>query len=166
MSIAVTSRLASVGLVIAGLAACAPTISQRGYFPDPTRTQAISVGVDTKQTISDRLGTPTLQSAFDPNVWYYVSQTQLQVVWYQPWVTKEDVIEVKFDDQDRVKDVRRLTEADMHKVEPVKQVTPTRGRELTFWEQMFGNIGHNLPGVENENNGPGQTPGGGPGGGY
>jgi outer membrane protein assembly factor BamE (lipoprotein component of BamABCDE complex) len=150
-------NIAAVSLLAAGLTACAPTISQRGYFPDPTRTQAIAVGVDTKQTISDRLGTPTLQSAFDPDVWYYVSQTQLQVVWYQPWVTKEDVIEVRFDDQDRVASVTRLNEADMHKVEPVKRITPTRGRELTFWEQMFGNIGHQLPGVQNQENIPGQT---------
>jgi outer membrane protein assembly factor BamE (lipoprotein component of BamABCDE complex) len=155
-------NLAAAFLATAAIAACAPTISQRGYFPDPTRTQAISVGVDTKQTISDRLGTPTIKSDFLPDTWYYVSSTQEQVVWYEPWTIKQNIIEVTFDDEDRVKDVKRYTEADMHKVEPVSRVTPTRGRELTFWEQMFGNIGRAPLGPANtNNNGPGQTPGGG-----
>jgi outer membrane protein assembly factor BamE (lipoprotein component of BamABCDE complex) len=148
--------------LVAGLSACAPTISQRGYFADPTRTQAISVGVDTKQTISDRLGTPTLRSSFNTDTWFYVSATQEQVIWYEPWTTKEDIIEVTFDDDDRVKDVKRYNEADMHRVDPVRAVTPTRGRELSFWEQMFGNIGRQpLGGAGQGNQGPGQGPGGG-----
>lgn len=148
----------ALGLLTAVAAsACAPTVSQRGYFADPTRTEAISVGVDTKQTISDRLGTPTLRSSFDPDTWYYISQTQEQVVWYEPWTTKQDIIEVKFDEQDRVRNVARLDETAMHKVHPTKQTTPTRGRVLSFWEQMFGNVGRMPMGGGDQ--GPGQGPG-------
>ena len=162
MSLAQKPGLAMALTLAAGLSACAPTISQRGYFADPTRTQAISVGVDTKQTISDRLGTPTVKSSFNTDTWYYISATQEQVIWYEPWTTKENIIEVTFDDDDHVKDVKRYSEADMHRVDPVKATTPTRGRELSFWEQMFGNIGRSaLPAGAGGNNGPGQGPGGG-----
>lgn len=162
MSLARNPGFALALTLAAALCACAPTISQRGYYPDPTRAQAISVGVDTKQTISDRLGTPTLKSSFNTDTWYYVSATQEQVIWYEPWTTKENIIEVSFDDDGHVANVKRYSEADMHKVDPVPEVTPTRGRELSFWEQMFGNIGRTLPGMnQQQNQGPGQGPGGG-----
>ena len=161
MSLARNAGLALALTIAAGLSACAPTISQRGYFPDPTREQAISVGVDTKQTISDRLGTPTLKSAFDPDTWYYVQSTQEQVIWYEPWTIEEKIIQVNFDDDGRVASVKRYSQADMHKVDPVPEVTPTRGRELSFWEQMFGNIGRTLPGTGTQGPTPGQGPGGG-----
>ena len=137
-----------------GAAGCAPTQSARGYFADPTLTGAISPGVDTKETIEDRLGTPTLRSAFDPNIWFYVSQTQQQVVWYEPVTTKQAIIKVTFDDQDRVAAVQRVDQTAMHKVHPVSKSTPTRGRELSFWEQMFGNVGR-LPGAIGGDQGPG-----------
>ena len=163
MQLAAKSAIAIAILLGLGASGCAPTESSRGYFADPARAEAISVGVDTRQTIADRLGTPTLRSAFDPNIWFYVSQTQQQVVWYEPVTTKQDIIKVTFDDRGRVTAVEHVDQAAMHHVHPVAEVTPTRGRELSFWEQMFGNIGR-MPVSPAGEQGPGQNPGG--GGGY
>jgi outer membrane protein assembly factor BamE (lipoprotein component of BamABCDE complex) len=131
----------AAALALTALSACAPTLSERGYFPDPTKTQAIGIGVDTKETIADRLGTPTFESPFNPDVWYYVSQTQEKVSWHEPHVTGEKVIVVKFDDNDRVKSVGHLNQSAMHDVVLVKRTTPTLGHKLSIWEQLFGSIG-------------------------
>lgn len=155
MTVPAFLRAALVAAVsLAALSACAPTMSERGYFPDPTKTKAIDVGVDTKETISDRLGTPTAESPFNPDVWYYISQTQEKISWHEPRVTSESIIVVKFDQNNRVKSVSHIDKSAMHDVVLVKKTTPTLGHKLSFWEQLFGSVGR-LPASQQQQ----QTPG-------
>ncbi len=144
--------------------ACAPIISHRGYFADPRKTQSISTGVDTKATIQDRLGTPTAVATFDPDRWYYISSTEHVVSWHQPKTVNQSIIQVEFDASGTVKDVKRYNSVPSRNVALVTRITPTRGRELTFWEQIFGNIGR-LPTDQDQSGDRGGPPRGG-GGGY
>jgi len=157
--------LLAVGAV-AFASACAPIVSHRGYFSDPRKTQAISPGVDTKVTIQDRLGTPTEIATFDPDTWYYISSTEHLVSWRRPKTVNQSIIAVQFDADDKVKDVKRLDKVPSRNIALVSRITPTRGRELTFWEQIFGNVGR-VPGGDadsgNNRTGP-QRPNGGRGG--
>jgi outer membrane protein assembly factor BamE (lipoprotein component of BamABCDE complex) len=132
--------------------ACAPIVSHRGYFADPRKTEAISAGVDTKATIQDRLGTPTQVATFDPNTWYYVSSTEHQVGWKRPKTVDQAILQVRFDDDGKVKDVKRLDKVLPRRFAMVQRATPTRGREVTFWEQILGNVGR-MPTKEGEETG-------------
>lgn len=158
-------KLSILAVSAAALAsACAPIVSHRGYFADPRKTQAISAGVDTKATIQDRLGTPTEVATFDPDTWYYISSTEHVVSWHRAKTVNQSIIEVKFDGDGKVKDVKRFDKLPPRKVAFVSRITPTRGRELTFWEQIFGNVGRMPQGNADQGNnrtGP-QRPGGGP----
>ena len=40
----------------------------------------VKVGMDTKSTVLDQLGSPSAQSTFDPNTWYYVTQISAQIM--------------------------------------------------------------------------------------
>lgn len=155
-------------LLAAGLTlstACAPIISHRGYFADPRKSQAISVGVDTKETIQDRLGTPTQIATFDPDTWYYISSTEHVVSWQRPKTVNQSIIAVAFDADGKVKDVKRMDKVPSRKVALVSRITPARGRELSFWEQIFGNVGRMPQGdIDRGNNRTGPPrPGGGTG---
>ncbi|HPE31258.1 MAG TPA: hypothetical protein PLV61_08695, partial [Parvularculaceae bacterium] len=52
-----------------------------------------------------------------------------------------EIIAFQFDDEGVVKNVGFYDLSDGMDVSMVSRVTPTRGKELTFWEQLLGNVG-------------------------
>jgi len=112
----------------------------------------LKVGEDTKSTVLERLGSPSARSTFDPNLWFYVSQTVNQVAFYRPRVTQREVVAVSFDGDEKVTHIDRLTLKDGKLIAFNGRKTPTRGRELTILEQLLGNVGRTvLPNRDDEN---------------
>lgn len=124
-------------LAIAGLLACAPVISQRGYLPDPASENAIKVGTDTKTSIQSRLGYASITASFNNDSWYYVSATEKQVAFFSPTVLRRQILAVYFDKDNRVTGVRHYGLSDGHVITFEKRETPARGRELTFLQQLL-----------------------------
>src|ERR1700694_2894186 len=57
----------------AALSACAPVENQRGYVPDQEAVASVQVGMDTKDTVTKKLGDPSTAATFGNDVWYYIS---------------------------------------------------------------------------------------------
>ncbi|PKR50703.1 outer membrane protein assembly factor BamE [Thalassospira marina] len=129
------------GLTAAYLAACSPQISNRGNLPEPDDLAQIKVGQSTKGDVTDLLGTPSSVATFDPNVWLYISRQVETMAFFEPEVTKQEVIVVSFDAANRVDLMKQYHLEDGKPVEPSDRVTPTAGRELTILQQLFGNLG-------------------------
>lgn len=125
----------------AGLSACSPTTNVRGHVIEPRLVQAIQPGVDDQASVKAMLGTPSVTATFTDKRWYYVSRTTEQLAFFKPEVLEQQIVMVAFDDSGVVEDVRNIDLAEAEKIDPVNDETPTRGRELGFWEQIFGNIG-------------------------
>ena len=138
----------SLSLTVALLAgtACAPVVSQRGYIPDQEKVASIQVGVDDKSTVEERLGTPTNVATFDGDVWYYISSTEEQFAFFEPETTERHILAVTFDGTGKVTNLEKYGLEDGQVVAIVDRETPTRGRELSFLQQMFGNLGRGLGG--------------------
>lgn len=137
-----------LAVALAFAAACAPTLDQRGYVPSPGDVASIELGIDTRDSILERLGTPSATATFSADSWYYISRTTETVAFLSPKVLDQQVVAVDFDADGTVVDVRRYTLDDANRVVPVDRVTPTRGRELGIIEQLIGNVGRfrNQPG--------------------
>jgi outer membrane protein assembly factor BamE (lipoprotein component of BamABCDE complex) len=127
-------------------AACAPVVSQRGYIPDQEKLDSIQVGVDDKATVEDRLGTPTNIATFDGDAWYYISSTEEQFAFFDPETTERRILAISFDAEGKVSNIEKYSLEDGQVVAMVDRETPTRGRELSFLQQMFGNIGRGIGG--------------------
>lgn len=151
---------AVTGLALA-LPACAPLRATSGYQAIEHQPKDMKVGEDTKSTVLDQLGSPSAQSTFDPNVWYYISQRSAEVGYHKPHVTNRAVTAITFD-----KDSEKVTKIDTYSLKDSKVVaynsreTPTRGRELSAIEQLLGNVGRGAL-LPQQDVGPGQRPGGG-----
>ena len=91
--IAVSVALASASL---GLGACAPTIATNGFQAVDLKPKDVKVG-DTRSSVLLRLGSPSTQGTFDPNVWYYISQQTERYAYYLPHVQKREVVAITFD---------------------------------------------------------------------
>jgi len=126
---------------IALIASCAAMVEQRGNLPVPEKLAAIQPGVTKKDEVIKILGSPSSVSIFNDKSWYYISRRTGQTAFFEPDVLDQHVFIVDFDDQGVVKTVDHKGVQDARAIDPVPRATPAPGRELTFLEQLIGNVG-------------------------
>jgi outer membrane protein assembly factor BamE (lipoprotein component of BamABCDE complex) len=126
---------------IAMLAGCAATVEQRGNLPTPEKLAEVKPGVTSKDEVIKVLGSPSSVSIFNDKSWYYISRRTGQTAFFEPDVLDQQVYIVSFDDQGVVKTVDHKGVQDARAIDPVPRATPAPGRELTFLEQLIGNVG-------------------------
>ena len=120
---------------------CSPSVEQRGNLPAPDKIAEIHPGATTKDEVAKILGTPSSVGVFNDKSWYYISRKTEQVAFFTPTVTDQQVYIVNFDDQGVVKAVDHKSLEDGQEINPVARTTPAPGRELSFLEQLLGNLG-------------------------
>lgn len=128
-------------LAAALASACSPIRTSNGYVPDNELVDKVRPGVHDKDSVAQLLGSPTSVAQFDNDVWLYVKRDAERLAFFEEKVTSQVVVEVKFDAAGIVSDVGRYNLEDGRDLELIERITPTRGKELTFIEQLFGNIG-------------------------
>jgi outer membrane protein assembly factor BamE (lipoprotein component of BamABCDE complex) len=133
--------LVSGFLAVAGLSACSPTLAERGHLPNPDKLAAIRPGATTRDEVVKILGTPSSTGVFNDKSWYYISRRTEQLAFFDPDVLDQQVYIVNFDDRGVVKALDHRTLKDGREIEPAPGATPAPGRELTFLEQIIGNVG-------------------------
>jgi outer membrane protein assembly factor BamE (lipoprotein component of BamABCDE complex) len=143
-------------MIVAGLAACAPIHDVRGYVPDEAKVATVKIGGDTRDTVQDKLGTPSSTAAFGDPTWYYISTEQERYAFFKPDVTNRRILAIQFGDDGKVNDMRTYSVEDGQVIALVDRETPSRGKEMTFLQQMFGNLG----GIPGSAGGGSKTPGG------
>ena len=123
------------------LAACATSVNQRGHLPPVYEIAQIHPGKTTKDEVVKILGTPSSVGVFDDKDWYYISSRIKEYTFLSPQVMDQQVFVVSFNDDGIVKSVDHKTLQDGKEVVPIARATPAPGRELTFLEQVLGNLG-------------------------
>jgi outer membrane protein assembly factor BamE (lipoprotein component of BamABCDE complex) len=132
---------AAVAIAAWLLAGCAVSVDQRGNLPDPDKLAEIQPGTTTKEQVVKIIGSPSSASTFNDDTWYYISRKTKQVAFLSPTLLDQQVYIVDFDDKGVVKDVGHRAMEDGENISPAPGATPSPGRELTFIEQLLGNIG-------------------------
>ena len=96
------------------------------------------------------LGTPSTTSTIDAKIWYYIYSKAETTAFYQPSVSQRRIVTVGFNDDSKVTYLEEYGLKDGNIIAFNSNSTPTRGRELTILQQLFGNLGRlgagNLPG--------------------
>jgi len=133
--------MVALAATVGVLSACTPVIIVHGQTPDPDDIELVEVGQSTRRDVEKRLGTPSTSSIFSDKIWYYFTETTEQVAFFEPKVKNRKIIAIVFAPDGRVENIATYTEADGKPVDLVSRVTPTAGNELTFIQQLFGNIG-------------------------
>ena len=148
----------------ASLGACNPILRTHGYIPTEDKPQAVEADTDTKATVLSRLGNPSVQGTFnedlDTDTWYYMSSVRQRYAYLRPIIEDRTITAISFNEDGQVTKVAEYGIEDGTYVNYVDRKTPTRGRELSALEQIFGTIGR-LP--TEQLGGQRDTPGGGGG---
>ncbi len=126
----------------AGLSGCVSVRSSHGYVLERGEAALTAkVGVDTKESVLAKYGEPSLIGTFDPNAWYYLRSEDQARAFFKPKVSDRTVVAFRFDGEGMVSAVDRIDFEEGLDVKLVSRETPTRGKELSFWEQLLGNVG-------------------------
>lgn len=132
---------AALGAMLALTAGCASIKDHRGYYADPTLIASVQPGVDNKLSVEKTLGRPTFTSEFGTPSWYYVATNTAQAPFGRPRTTEQSILKVNFDAAGNVSKVDLTGKEKVIRLNPDGDKTPTLGRERSFFEDLFGNIG-------------------------
>lgn len=135
------AKSAIIACAALGLAACEPTFTNHGFTPQIADLESIAEGSDTRGSVLRKLGRPSSISSFDSNSWFYEASRIERYAFYEPKVVDRTVVTVTFDEAGLVSKVNRYGLEDGRIINLVTRTTPTRGREITVLQQIFGNIG-------------------------
>lgn len=145
-----------------GLTACAPTVNVHGHMPNPDSIPEIKVGATNRDQVRELLGLPTSIATFDDKRWYYISRKTQTGAFDEVELLDQEIVVIDFDDGGFVKsvNVQNGTE-NTQDVTMVSRVTPTKGREFGFFEQILGNFGGGRVATKNKDGGDilSRTPG-------
>ena len=130
--------LVALGLTASG---CSRIKQNQGYLVDETLLTSIQPGVDNRDSVAKTLGRPTFSAQFDAGEWYYVSRLTGQYAFVRPKVLEQSILIVSFDANGTVTKVERRGMEQVASISPESDKTPTLGRESSFIEELFGNIG-------------------------
>lgn len=136
-----TTRLAlalGAALVLTG---CGAQIDRHGHVFVDVDLNQIQTGM-TKDQVTALLGSPDTTSTIGGDAFYYISSTEKSVAFLKPWEIDRQVVAVYFDNGQKVQQVANYGLKDGIVVNYYKGETPARGKDLTFLEQIFGNISH------------------------
>jgi outer membrane protein assembly factor BamE (lipoprotein component of BamABCDE complex) len=138
------SKAIGAGMILAtalAVSGCTTIRENRGYIVEPVLVQSIQPGIDNQQSVEGTLGRPTFASQFGQTTWYYVSSTTARKPFVRPRIREHSVLAVTFDDAGNVVATDQSGLDQVTFLSPDGDKTPTLGRERSFLEDLFGNIG-------------------------
>jgi outer membrane protein assembly factor BamE (lipoprotein component of BamABCDE complex) len=134
-------RVALAGVAALAMAGCAQVRDRQGYLVDDTLVASVQPGVDNRDSVQATLGRPTFVGQFDQRDWYYVSRETRNLGFNHPRAVAQTVLHVRFDEAGNVAAVNRTGLDQVASINPSTKETPTLGRDKSFFEELFGNIG-------------------------
>ena len=148
-------RIGAVLCVALLATGCTEIIGHKGYLADEVILRSVQPGVDNLTSVERTLGQPSFKSQFGEPVWYYVSSTTSQRPFTTPRISEHTVLAVRFDQAGNVVSADRSGLEQVARIDPENDETPTLGRERSFLQDLFGNIGQVGTGAAGGNQGGG-----------
>lgn len=129
-------------LLVASLAlasGCSPRVQNLGNAPTARALDEIKVG-KSQADVQAALGSPSSTGTFDPRIWYYISKRTETLAFFKPTVTEQKVVEIQFDNDGIVQNVKEYSLAEAREVTIVSAETPTVGREPGIIKSIYNTL--------------------------
>ncbi|WP_373050842.1 outer membrane protein assembly factor BamE [Thalassovita aquimarina] len=136
-----TFRTAAAGLVMLAMAGCTALYRNHGYVPTDEDLSAVVVGVDTRDSVAETIGTPGATGVLNDSGYYYVQSRVRHYAYQRPEVVDRQVLAISFDKRGVVSNVERFTLEDGRVVPLTRRVTSSNIANKGFLRQLLGNIG-------------------------
>ncbi|WP_416376509.1 outer membrane protein assembly factor BamE [Thalassovita sp.] len=136
-----TLKTVVAGIVILSVTGCTALYRNHGYVPPEEELSAIAVGVDTRDSVAEAVGTPGAAGVLNDSGYYYVQSRVRHFAYRRPEVTERQVVAISFDKRGVVSNVERFTLEDGKVVPLTRRVTSSNVANKGFLRQLLGNLG-------------------------
>jgi outer membrane protein assembly factor BamE (lipoprotein component of BamABCDE complex) len=137
-----TSRKGCLMLaLIATIAACSPVYRNHGYVPTEDELALVEVGVDTRETVGQKIGRPTTSGLLNDVGWFYVQSRYKHFGPRQPQEIDRQVLAITFNEAGTVENIARYGLEDGQVVEISRRVTQPNVKGLSVIQQILGTFG-------------------------
>ncbi|WP_262386643.1 outer membrane protein assembly factor BamE [Roseobacter fucihabitans] len=140
-------KWATVVFLCLGLAACSGRYRDHGYVPPPEDLEQVVVGIDTRASVEQTLGSASSQSVVDDGSIYFVRSRVRTLAMLAPEVVEREVVAISFDAGGIVSNVETFGLEKGQVVPLARRVTSSGVKDKSFLRQLLGNIGRFTPGV-------------------
>ena len=131
---------ALLALALVTSVGCTPLDRDHGYIPSEEELATIRVGVETRETVAQAVGTPTSSGVLRDSGYYYVSQRVRTYAYQEPEVVDRQVVAISFDSRGVVANVERFGLRDGNVVALSRRVTDSSVEGLSFLQQLMGSV--------------------------
>lgn len=139
-------RLGFSLVLVAGLGACTATYRNHGYVPTEEDLAEVVVGIDTRDSVAETVGTPSSGGVLDESGYYYVRSRVRHVGMRAPEVVERELVAISFTDTGVVQNIERFGLQDGRTVRLTRRVTDSSVANQGFMRQLISNIGNFNPG--------------------
>ncbi|MBU2360500.1 outer membrane protein assembly factor BamE [Loktanella sp. M215] len=143
MTDSITKGLRSL-IMVGGLAltmACTPIVRNYGYVPTPDDLAQITVGQDTRDSVTTLIGPPTTTGMLGTDAYFYVQSRFETVGARAPVEVDRQVLAVSFASDGTVSNVEQFGLQDGRVIALSRRVTTDNVRDSTFLRQLLGSVG-------------------------
>ncbi|MRH20183.1 outer membrane protein assembly factor BamE [Rhodovulum strictum] len=137
-----SARLALVVVLCASIAGCSPIMRKNGYAPSEEDLAGIVVGVDTRDSVAELVGTPSVNGVMRDEAWYYVENTWKTVGPRAPENVDRQVVAISFGPNGTVENVERFGLEQGRVIALNRRVTEANVQGISFLGQLFRNLGN------------------------
>lgn len=130
---------------------CSATYRNHGYVPPEEDLQNLVVGVDTRATVDDVVGPPSLSGVLSDGNYYYVRSRVREFGMYRPEVVERRVLAISFNEDDTIANIEEFGLEHGQVVPLTRRVTDSSVVNNGFLRQILGNIGNINPASAFEN---------------
>jgi outer membrane protein assembly factor BamE (lipoprotein component of BamABCDE complex) len=126
--------------ILGSAVGCQATRDYRGFVAPEGTIEQVQLGM-TRPQVEELLGTPSATSTVAGTTYYYISSVFETTAFFEPEEVDRRVYAVEFDDGQAVQRLAHYGLKDGKVFDFISRTTPTRGKELTVVQQIFGNFG-------------------------
>lgn len=129
-------------ILVSAVAACSTLYRNHGYVPAPDELALVEVGVDTWETVGQKIGRPSTSGLLNDEGWYYVQSRYELRGGREPKEIERQVLAVTFTTAGVVENIASYGLEDGQVVEISRRVTSTNIKGKTFIRQLLTNLGN------------------------
>lgn len=121
---------------------CATKVEKRGYMFELVDAHLLTEGLTSRDEALKIMGFPTIISGFNEESWIYYSENKEGFLFFKPNVTSRDVLVLRFDDNNIIKNIEKISLADENKnLEFALDYTNVETKKVNALKSIFSNVG-------------------------
>ncbi|NQZ73366.1 MAG: outer membrane protein assembly factor BamE [Dinoroseobacter sp.] len=128
-------------LILLFVAGCSSTFRNFGYVPSEVDLADVQVGRDTRETVTEKIGSPGTSGVVREDAWYYVQSRVENYAYQAPEVIERQVLAISFSSNGRVRNIERFGLEDGEVIALNRRITDDNIKGVSFLRQLLGNLG-------------------------